>query len=291
MTSARNRYVYALLGAPCASASSSHVVSSRLVPRVSLDPRSRDMSLEERAASYLAGVEHDLVTMREFFGGEQDIEELFSYNYVDGQGGKWLRKRQLRRAFAREDVHAFFVYYTGHGYYGDGAWYLGNGADDRLAPGEFFQLWQESLSGQSGESLLIIISDSCFSGHWVEAAKQAQLKTVAVQSATDQNNPSFDRSETGGVFTYQVYNRGHHVFQSVFSVTGILTAVATGLWVLGKETVNLFRTSENKLYPQVYMSDQFRQIMSRSGGTIQPSKVINNGKFLLVDTFEWIMFR
>lgn len=69
MTSARNRYVYVLLGAPCASASSSHVVSSRLVPRVSLDPRSRDMSLEERAASYLAGVEHDLVTMREFFGG------------------------------------------------------------------------------------------------------------------------------------------------------------------------------------------------------------------------------
>ena len=181
MTSERNRYVYALVGAPCAvpEPSSSHAAPDRVVTRVSIDLDDQEKSLEERAASYLAGVGHDLVTMREFFGRGQDIEELFSYNYVDAQGKQWLRE-QLRLAFARIDVHAFFLYYTGHSYRSDGAWYLGEG-DNRLSPGELFALWQESPSGQSGESVLIIISDSCHSGQWVEAAKQAQLKTVSVQ--------------------------------------------------------------------------------------------------------------
>ena len=289
MASTRNRYVYALIGAPCAS--SADLAAGKVVPRVSLNSPSRNLSFEEKAAAYLAGVQHDLVTMREFFGRGQDIEELFCYNHVDAQGGSWLRE-QLCQAFARQDVHAFFVYYSGHGYNGSGAWYLGDGADDLLAPAELFQLWQESLSGQSGESTLVIISDSCFSGNWVEAAQQASLTNVAVQSATDKSHPSFDWSDRGGMFTYKVYNRGQIAFQSLFSVTGFLSAIATGLWVLFKEVVYLFmQDSENQLYPQMYVPDQFTKIMGRTGGTIQPSKVINNGKFLLVDTFEWIIFR
>ena len=282
--SGRNRYVYGLIGAPCAS--QADVAEGRVVPRVSLNPRSQDLSFEERADNYLAGVGHDLVTMHEFFGRGQDIEELFTYNHVDAQGKGWLQE-QLRQAFARQDVHAFFVYYTGHGSLDNGAWYLGDGC---LAPTELFQLWQESLSGKSSESVLIIISDSCYSGHWVEAARQAQLKNVAVQSATDQSHPSYDWSNCGGMFTYKVYRCGRHAFQSLFSVTGFFTAVVTGLWVLAKEAVKLFIRS-NELFPQVYMPDQFTQIMGRRGGTIQPSKVINSGRFLLVDTTEWIIFR
>lgn len=291
--SARNRYVYGLIGAPCAP--SADVATGRVMLRVPLNRSSQDLSFEERAANYLAGVQHDIVTMREFFGRGQDIEELFCYDSADAQGGGWLRQ-QLCQAFARQDIHAFFIYYTGHGYRGNGAWYLGSGLDNCLAPNELFQLWQESTSGQSDESTLIIICDSCYSGCWVEAARQAGLRNVAVQSATDQSHPSYDYPDLGGQFTYQVYRRGRHVFQSLFSVTGFLTALATGLWVLGKETFNIFShlirgNDELVLYPQAYVPDQFTQIMGRHGGTIQPNKVINNGKFLFVDTTEWIMFR
>ena len=208
---------------------------------------------------------------------------------MDAQGKKWLVE-QLRQAFGSTDVHAFFVYYTGHGYGSDGAWYLVPGRNNRLAPADLFRSWQESLSGQSGESVLIIISDSCYSGHWVAAAERAQLNTVAVQSATDPKNLSFDDEKTGGMFTYKVYNRGRHVFQSVFSVTGFFAAFGHGVWMICKEAARLFQSTEVALFPQFYMSDQFTQIMSRRGGTIQPWKVINNGRFL-IDTFEWIMFR
>ena len=283
----RNRYVYALIGAPCDS-SSHDVATGKVVPRISIGPNNRVKSLEERAASYLAGVEKDLATMRQFFGRGQDVEELLCYNHVDTQGKEWLMG-QLHRAFGSAGVHAFFVYYTGHGYVEDGAWYLGQGS---LAPPELFRLWQESVSEQSGEAVLIIISDSCYSGHWVAAAERAQLSNVAVQSATDENHKSFDDENTGGVFTYKVYNRGSFAFQSVFSITGFFTAFVYGMWIMCKEAARLFRaTEENALFPQFYISDQFRRIMSRRGGTIQPWKVINNGRFLLVDTFEWIIFR
>ena len=287
MTTQRNRYVFGLIGAPCVSSVPSTNVANKLVARISLDPDSQGKSPEERAASHLAGVKCDIDTMRRFFGRGQDVSELFCYNHVDAQGKDWLLKK-LRLAFAMTNVRTFFVYYSGHGIEDNGAWYLGDGT---LAPDELFQLWQESLSGQSGESVLVIISDSCFSGKWVEAANQAQLSSVAVQSATDQFNPSYDNAETGGVFTYKVYNRGRAAFQSVFSVTGFFTTIPFALWMLGKEAVALFQTKRDELFPQKYVPDRFSQIMSRRGGTIQPSKIINNGRFLFVDTFEWLMFR
>ena len=110
----RNRYVYALIGAPCDS-SSHDVATGKVVPRISIGPNNGVKSLEERAASYLAGVEKDLATMRQFFGRGQDVEELLCYNHVDAQGKEWLMG-QLRQAFGSADVHAFFLYYTGHGY-------------------------------------------------------------------------------------------------------------------------------------------------------------------------------
>lgn len=286
MVTQRNRYVFGLIGAPCAASAPTNV-TNKLVAPISLDPNSQGKSPEERAASYLAGVNCDIDTMRQFFGRGQDISELFCYNHVDAQGKVWLVTK-LRKAFARTDVRAFFVYYSGHGCTGNGAWYLGDGT---LAPDELFQLWRESLSGQSGEPVLVIISDSCFSGEWVEAANQAQLSSVAVQSATDRFHASYDSANTGGVFTYNVYNRGSPAFQSVFSVRGFFTTIPTALWILSKEAVALFQPRRHKLFPQKYVPDNFNQIMSRRGGTIQPSKVINNGRFLFVDTFEWVMFR
>lgn len=283
----RNRYVFGLIGAPCDPSPTAR--SSRVVARVCIDPGSEEKSTEARAADHLPGVQHDIDTMRHFFGRGQNISELFCYNHVDARGKQWLVTK-LHEEFAKTDVRAYFVYYSGHGCKDNGAWYLGG--QDTLAPCELFKLWQDSLSGQSGDSVLIIISDSCFSGHWVEAAKQAQLSSVAVQSATDQCNVSYDSKETGGTFTYRVYNRGSLAFQSVFSVLGYLSAVYTGLWIVFKETVGLFWSkNEGELFPQIYVPDKFKEIMCRHGGTIQPSKVINNGKFLFVDTFEWIIFR
>ena len=290
MTTQRNRYVFGLIGAPC-TASDATNIASKMVARISLDTDSQGIkSPVESAANHLdplAGVNCDIDTMRRFFGRGQDVSELFCYNHVDARGKDWLLTK-LRQAFARTDVRAFFVYYSGHGSPGNGAWCLGDGT---LAPDELFQLWQESVSGQSGESVLIIISDSCYSGEWVEAANQANLPSVAVQSATDQFNLCYEQTDTGGVFTYKVYSRGRAAFQSVFSVAGFFTTVPFALWMLWKEVVGLFQPRENELFPQKYVPDEFSQIMSRRGGTIQPSKVINNGRFLFVDTFEWLMFR
>ena len=115
----------------------------------------------------------------------------------------------------------------------NGAWYLGRGSNNLLAPAELFRVWQESASGQSGEAVLIIISDSCYSGHWVAAAERAQLSNVAVQSATGQNHKSFDDENTGGLFTYKVYNCGSFAFQSVFSITGFFYC----LWLWNVDNV------------------------------------------------------
>ena len=284
--SERNRYVYALIGAP--QATPSDVEAGSVVPRTSQDPESHLKSAEERAYGHLRGLEKDLATMRQFFGRGQDVEELFSYNHVDAQGKEWLLD-QLQQAFGRTDVHAFFLYYSGHGCAGDGAWYLGN--ETSLAPVELFQLWEESPSGRSGESVLIIISDSCFSGQWVASAERARLTTVAVQSAaTDDEDKAHHDPNTGGLFTYKVYNQGRHAFQSVFSITGFFTAFVYALWVGGKEIFGFFQ-ERKEFTPQVYVPEKFGQIMSRGGGTIQPRKVINNGRFLFVDSWEWIMFR
>ena len=292
MTTQRNRYVFGLIGAPCAASAPANI-ASKLVARISLDSDTDSQGIKspvESAATHLSplpGVNCDIDTMRRFFGRGQDVSELFCYTRADAQGKRWLLEK-LHDAFASEDVRAFFVYYSGHGCLDDGAWYLGH---ETLPPNELFQLWQASVSGKSGGSVLIIISDSCFSGKWVEAANQANLPSVAVQSATDQFSPCYERTETGGVFTYKVYNRGRAAFQSVFSVTGFFTTVPFALWMLGKEVVGLFRSRKDVLFPQKYVPDEFSQIMSRRGGTIQPSKVINNGRFLFVDTFEWLMFR
>ena len=291
MDSQRQRYVFGLIGAPCDPKifSPSENATKEVVARVSVEPGSRFKSSEEKAANYLAGVQHDIDTMTEFFGEGQDVSKLFCYNHVDAQGKQWLLKK-LRDAFAAPDVRAFFLYYAGHGCKSDGAWYLGDGT---LAPNELFQLWQESFSGKSGDSVLIIISDSCFSGCWVEAAKQSQLSSVAVQSATDHNNPSYDDPKTGGVFTYKVYRRGRNLFQSFFSVPGFLNAVYDAVRVICKEVIRFIiaMPSRNQLYPQIYVPDQFPKIMARCGGTIEPYKVINNGRFLFVDINEWIIFR
>ena len=286
----RQRYVYGIITAPSDPWSyfeDNEEETKKVFPRVSLDRDWSSKSLEERAKEYLQGVKHDIVTMREFFGRGQDISELFCHHDVDARGKKWLLNK-LQDEFAEPDIRAFFLYYTGHGHINDGAWCLHDGT---LAPDELFKLWQESPSGKSGDSVLIIISDSCFSGHWVEAAKAAQLSTVSVQSSTDHKSLSLDHHDIGGLFTYNVYNRGSGAFQSIFSFKGFFAAFRFALWLVYKEAVALVCPRSKQLYPQIYVPDEFRKIMARRGGTIQPYKVINNGRFLFVDTFEWIMFR
>ena len=101
MATQRNRYVFGLIGAPCAASAPTND-ANKLVARISLDPDSLGKSPEERAASYLAGVNCDIDAMRQFFGGGQEISELFCYNHVDAQGKVWLVTK-LRKAFARTD--------------------------------------------------------------------------------------------------------------------------------------------------------------------------------------------
>ena len=59
MATQRNRYVFGLIGAPCAASAPTND-ANKLVARISLDPDSLGKSPEERAASYLAGVNCDI---------------------------------------------------------------------------------------------------------------------------------------------------------------------------------------------------------------------------------------
>ncbi|KAJ1538552.1 hypothetical protein HK405_013727, partial [Cladochytrium tenue] len=220
---------------------------------------------------------------------------------------KWLRE-ELQNAFAEDNVRSFWIYYSGHGRYRDGAWAIGQ--HEYITADEVLGIWAGSPAAQSRHAVLAIISDSCYSGHWPVTAQKLELDCVAVQAATAAELKTFytQGPTVGGVFTYWVYSNGAHLFRSVFSPLGLLTAATAGpaialcalasrlrrlLTPQSTEVSNQKSRSDagveikrGELFPVFYKGRLFTDVLadidachdrSRIDGTVQPDKATNGG--------------
>jgi len=112
---------------------------------------------------------------------------------------------EINKAFMDPDFDSVFLYYAGHGESLEGAWCFESG--EMVGPDEVFKILEQSPSKD-----LFIVSDSCFSGKWVDAAKNLptqEKKRLIVQASSQADGVSYDSPE-GGEFTKRYLEANHH---------------------------------------------------------------------------------
>lgn len=112
-------------------------------------------------------------------------------------------KGRIKRFFEDNVEEKLFVlYYTGHGERRKGAWCFQNGY---LEAREILPLFFTARGARNDtESKLLLITDSCHSGHWVAAVQtcldREQRQRVAVQASCRDSEISYD-TDLGGKFS------------------------------------------------------------------------------------------
>lgn len=107
---------------------------------------------------------------------------------------------EMFNTMLEENKRLYIVFYAGHGCEEDGAFFMDDGRSVRLA--ELIKLWRERLAASHLDPpRLLIIADSCHSGHMVQELKRLPLNerrqlNIAVQAACLAKELSFD-----GLFT------------------------------------------------------------------------------------------
>jgi len=170
-----------------------------------------------KMTSDLLGVWADVGNMRIFLRKKGiDTWKVFSgvkeYSWNKGYDRDTVME-EIEKAFTSTKYHDIVLYYSGHGRNAPGtplhgAWCLkGNDLDkdsEHIIPGHIFYLWRNRTKIKEGRKLCII-SDSCYSGIWVEAAKRLGARNVFVQAACRSNEKAIE-DESGGVFTQKWIN-------------------------------------------------------------------------------------
>lgn len=194
-----------------ASLDDSYVANARVV-RIDLVGVSLDHDVAQRAmrrnhvAASPASINFAMLEKRVVI---QSLERFFDDESAGGECDLWV------------------VYWTGHGFAHNGAWACYAPAHVRLppeqraiAPIELFTMWRhfaERLYSRRQQRAtatgtpaamprLLVVCDSCHSGHWVEYARVNRLADVAVQSACSTEQRSYDLLNFGGYFS-QLYMR------------------------------------------------------------------------------------
>lgn len=100
--------------------------------------------------------------------------------------------RECRLALQSRYQNQIFTY-SGHGEMDTGAWCFDDGST--LTPRELFE-----LIAQYPTKTVIIITDSCFGGKWVDFFNQIGRPNIFVQASCQSDDTAWD-SENGGYFT------------------------------------------------------------------------------------------
>ena len=108
--------------------------------------------------------------------------------------------KNLAKYFEEQDWEwdYYWVYYTGHGSSRQGAWCLPDRT--RVSFHDVRRVWRSS-SAPSRKARLVIVTDSCYAGSWVEALKKSGDEDIAVQAASVATSTSADMGWGGGRFT------------------------------------------------------------------------------------------
>merc|ERR1711920_529881 len=114
--------------------------------------------------------------MYTFLTVDRDIKLQKMFNDVDSAAtNKALVLEAITKAFnmSYDDV---LLYYSGHGRQKDGAWCFeapgsDGSQDEYVTPLDIVEAWQ-ARNAKHADQKLIIVSDSCHSGWWVDFAKK-----------------------------------------------------------------------------------------------------------------------
>ena len=109
----------------------------------------------------------------------------------------------IRKLFQDIDRKRFVIYYSGHGKH-NGDWVLndgnGGGIYESISLNDILFLWHHRKTNPNFKQDLVLISDSCHSGHWVDILKRLKPDDIWMQAASRANEYSYDGID-GGIFT------------------------------------------------------------------------------------------
>ena len=110
--------------------------------------------------------------------------------------------KKLKRYFSERDwpYDYYWLYYSGHGSSRGGAWCLPQ--NTRLTFSDIYSCWKGS-EAQAGGARLVIVSDSCYCGKIVDAARESGMTDVAVQGSSISGSTSLELGWEGGNFTHK----------------------------------------------------------------------------------------
>jgi len=157
-------------------------------------------------ANDLKGVIADVSLMYQF-AHDRGIHVSKIFSDVDSTSVNRNTVLQKLQEVFRSGYDDVLLYYSGHGRQSDGAWLFedAGGMHDFLTPDDVIMEWRKATSV---DQKLIVVSDSCHSGWWVEAAYKEGSGRIVVQAASGISELSED-SISGGVFT-RAWARGAH---------------------------------------------------------------------------------
>jgi hypothetical protein len=158
----------------------------------------------------LKGVSDDLELMEKYFKSKK----VKSISIIKPTGEKTTELLSS----VHQNSGKLIVYYSGHGREMDGAWCIQNGesSTEYISPRDFFKgtesgwermaLFIPFLIGSRKFGLkssdTIVITDSCFAGHWLGefAADDKRLQNISIYASSESNQTSWC-GDKGSVFT------------------------------------------------------------------------------------------
>ena len=123
----------------------------------------------------LNGVVQDANKVHKFLTQQQHMVECDMLVQRPNQGMHEMLD-SIRSRFKTQDVDVIFLYYTGHGTRENGDWAIAraysNEGFETISLHKILEFWNETQKARNKDCQLIIISDSCYSGTWVEEINQ-----------------------------------------------------------------------------------------------------------------------
>ncbi|CAF3669596.1 unnamed protein product [Rotaria socialis] len=159
---------------------------------------------QRKSARSLAGVLLDIRHMQNLL--DKKCVEMYDAFYRH-RFTKQEALQAISTFFARDPPsQVYMVYYSGHGERLTGNWVF---TDGTISYDEIISMWCQS--GKSENYGLWIISDSCFSGQWIQTAHHLNTSNcmfIRMLCSSEANKVSYDTSE-GGDFTIK-FTQGNH---------------------------------------------------------------------------------
>ena len=154
---------------------------------------------KERALANLDGVDADLRNMRRMLirYPEVDVFDSWLQRSNDSKASLLGHVRNLK---SQDEKKYFMLYYSGHGT-SNGDWVL-NSIKDGKEVEEYISLQEiiDCYGDDDGSKKLLIVSDCCYSGNWVDQLRERDRSDIRMMASCEATETCND-TEDGGVFT------------------------------------------------------------------------------------------